>query len=120
MKPLSIDLRQRIVDAITAGESRSSVARRFCVSYQTVCNLLAYLEERGTLEPQKSGSSKNKKFDDLSLTALRSWIEDKNDLTLKKIQERLQSEFNLDVSQVAIWKQLTAMRMTWKKNESRS
>lgn len=119
MKPLSMDLRQRIVAAVAAGESRSSVARRFRVCCQTVCNLLGYLEERGTLEPKKTGSSENKKFDETTLSALRSWVEEKNDLTLGKLQKRLQDEFALDVSQAAIWKQLTAMRMTWKKNEPR-
>jgi len=119
MKPLSMDLRQRIVDAVAAGETRSSVARRFRVCHQTVCNLLAYLSERGTLEPLKTGSTNNKKFNETSLAALRSWVEEKNDLTLEKLQKRLQEKFDIDVSQVAIWKQLTAMQLTWKKNKSR-
>ena len=120
MKPLSMDLRQRIVDAVAAGESRSSVARRFRVCHQTVCNLLMYLSERGTLEPLKTGSADNKKFDETSLSALGSWVEEKNDLTLEKLQRRLQEEFDIEVSLVAIWKQLTAMRLTWKKNKPRS
>ena len=119
MKPLSLDLRQRIVDAVAAGESRSSVARRFQVCCQTVCNLLAYLSERGTLESQKTGSTNNKKFDAVSLAELRSWVEEKNDLTLEKLQKRLKDEFSLEVSQVAIWKHLTAMQLTWKKNKPR-
>ncbi len=119
MKPLSVDLRQRIVDAVTGGESRTSVARRFCVSCQTVCNILGYLEKRGTLEPEKTGSSANKKFTEASLVAMRAWLEEKNDLTLRELQERLAREFVLEVSQVSIWKQLAAMRMTWKKNKPR-
>jgi len=116
MKPYSIDLRQRIVNAVKAGESRVSVAKRFNVGYATVRNYLK-LDVLGALEPQKKKVRPCKKFTPAALDALKAWLEEKNDLTLKQIQQRLAADFQIQVSQPSIWDRLMAMNLSWKKND---
>jgi transposase len=52
MKPYSPDLRRRIVDAVGAGESKSAVARRFCVERSTVRRYAQQWERTGSLIPK--------------------------------------------------------------------
>lgn len=118
MKPYSIDLRQRIVDAVKAGESRTSVARRFKVGYQTVRNYLK-LDAHGSLEPRKTQTRASRKFTPVALKALKAWLEEKNDLTLKQLQRRLLEQFQIQISLPSIWDRLVAMNLTWKKNDTR-
>ena len=115
MKPYPIELRQRITNAVKAGESRKSVAKRFDVGYATVRNYLK-LDALGSLEPRKTKKSVTyKKFTLAALDAVKAWLEEKNDLTLKQIQRRLADEFQIHVSQPSIWDRLVAMNLSWKK-----
>ena len=58
MKPLSIDLRKRIVEAFEQGEgSRSTLAARFGVGEATVQRLLRLKRTTGSLQPKPSGGS---------------------------------------------------------------
>ena len=118
MKAFSIDLRRRVVGAVKAGESKASVSRRFEVSYSTVKNYLK-LDAGGSLEPRKSGSRAYRKFTPAALDAMKAWLEEKNDLTLKQLQRRLADGFRIQVSQPAIWNCLAAMDFAWKKNGPR-
>jgi len=114
-QPLSLDLRQRIVAAVHAGESKAAVARRFDVCRRTVTNY-ARLEAAGALEPKPNILRPLRKFTPQAVEAMKNWInKEKNDLTLAQMQKRLLDEFGISVSQVAVWDRLTAEKMTWKK-----
>jgi transposase len=52
MKAYSPDLRQRILAAVQAGDSKSAVARRFCVERSTVHRYLRQWERTGSLAPR--------------------------------------------------------------------
>jgi transposase len=49
MRAYSIDLRQRIIAAVQAGDAKSAVARRFCVERSTVRRYLHQWERTGSL-----------------------------------------------------------------------
>ena len=116
MKPYPIELRQRIVNAVKAGESRKNVAKHFDVGYVTVRNYLK-LDALGSLEPRKKKRAAiYKKFTPAALDAMKVWLEEKNDLTLKQIQQRLAADFQIQVSRPVIWERLAAMNLSWKKN----
>ena len=119
MKAFSIDLRQRIVDAVKGGESMASASRRFEVSYSTVRNYLK-LVAAGSLEPRKRKTVifRKLKFTREALDAMKAWLAEKNDLTLKEIQQRLFERFGISVSLPAICGRLMAMDFGWKKNDS--
>ena len=57
MKPYSIDLRQKIVESVRRGVSKSETARRFGVSRSTVRRYLRQLDEEGALAPRKAPGS---------------------------------------------------------------
>ena len=52
MKAYSLDLRQRIVDAVEAGDSPDAVAETFRVSRATVYRYLALQQTQGSLLPK--------------------------------------------------------------------
>ena len=58
MKALSLDLRQRIADALEAGQNQTSVAQRFDVSLSSVERLARKKRHGHSLEP---GTSPGKK-----------------------------------------------------------
>jgi putative transposase len=118
MKPLSVDLRHRILASVAAGESQTSVAKRYQVSRRTVYGLVQ-LAKVGDVEPAPHpGNPTAKKLTPFALELLQNWLQAKSDLTLKKIQRRFRDELGIYVSQTAIWKRMRAMKLTWKKNGS--
>ncbi len=54
MSAYSLDLREKIVESVKKGVSKSETARRFGVDRATVKRYCKQLDERGTLEPRKA------------------------------------------------------------------
>ena len=54
-KPLSLDLRRRIVACVEAGHSRRAAATKFDVSPSFVVELMRRYRETGSLEPARQG-----------------------------------------------------------------
>lgn len=54
-KPLSLDLRRRIVACVEAGQSRRAAAAKFDVSPSFVVELMRRYRETGSLEPARQG-----------------------------------------------------------------
>ena len=118
MKAYSLDLRQRIVEAVKSGKDKHSVAEQFKVSYTSVRNYLK-LDAGGCLEPTKKKQTRPlKKFTRESIDAMKTWLEEKNDITLKEIQERLQDEFSIRVTHSSIWERLQVIELTLKKQST--
>ena len=119
MKAYSLDLRQRIVDAVKEGEDKAIVAQQFKVSLTSVRNYLK-LDAAGCLEPTKKKQTRTlRKFTTESIDAMKTWLEEKNDLTLKQIQERLHAEFQICVVESSVWNRLQDMELSVKKNVPR-
>ncbi len=55
VRPYSLDLRERVVAAVEAGESRRSAARRFGVSDSTGVKWLQRVRATGSVKPSKIG-----------------------------------------------------------------
>jgi transposase len=54
MRAYSLDLRQRIVDAVDSGQPKPAAAKRFGVSARTVTRYLAQRQATGDLAPRSS------------------------------------------------------------------
>jgi len=54
MSGYSLDLREKIVESVKKGVSKSETARRFGVDRATVKRYCKQLDERATLEPRKA------------------------------------------------------------------
>ena len=57
-RPLSLDLRWRIVDAVTAGGSVRAVASRFAVSPSSVSNISRLWRATGDVTPKPMGGDR--------------------------------------------------------------
>ena len=57
-RPLSLDLRERIVEAVEAGSSRREAAERFEVSVSCAIKLLQRWERTGSVAPAPMGGRK--------------------------------------------------------------
>ena len=57
-RPYSLDLRQRVVDAVEAGASRRATAGRFEVSTSFVIKLMQRFKRTGSVEPDRYGGWK--------------------------------------------------------------
>jgi transposase len=90
MKPLSNDLRQRILDAVDNREgSRRKLAERFSVNTSTITRLLQLRRQTGSFEPRPHGGGVAPTLDDDALGRLRALVEVTPDATLEALKQRL-------------------------------
>jgi putative transposase len=116
-KPYSMDLRGRVMAAITSGQTREAVALRFEISLSSVGRYIKRFREKGSLAPDKFGGHKRHTLADEE-KRLRGWIAECPDITLAEIKERLH-ETGIEVGQTAIWNFLRHLGLSYKKNTAR-
>ncbi len=98
MKPLSLDLRKRIVAAYERGEgSQQEMALRFGVGTSTVERLLKQWRQTGSLEPQKQGGSEPIVSQEQQ-SQVEQWLEEDPDLTQNDLAQRFTAETGRKVS----------------------
>ena len=111
-KPLSIDLRERIIDAYDQGSiSQQAVAQRFCVSVEFVKKLIRQRLELGDIGPQYRNCGRKPKITEGHRQRMTELIEEQPDLTLEEIGQRL----GLSCTIQAIHYVLKDMGITYKK-----
>lgn len=121
MRSLSADIRRDIVIMVTSGENITMVARMFNVSRQTVYNILrSGGHSRKKIGDTVGDKSKIKKLSSEVMALIEYWVRDRDDMTLRRLQERLKAEVGISVSQVAIWKRMKAMKVEWKRGRRSS
>lgn len=115
-RPYSRDLRERVVKAVVAGQSRQEVARRFGVSPSFAIKLLQQWEKTGTLEPRQIGGQK-----DFALrpheALVRRFVASHPDQTIDELTARLGSA-GISISRAAVGRFLVALDLTVKKRRS--
>lgn len=115
-RPLSKDLRQRIVAAVEGGESRHLAAKRFAVSPSCVIKLMRRWRETGSVEPGQMGGWK-----DHALAAhepvVRALIATHCDLTLEELRDALGRE-GIGIGRSSVDRFLKARGLTLKKSRS--
>jgi transposase len=90
MKPLSDDLRQRILDAVDNREgSRRGLAARFKVNVSTITRLLQLRRQTGSSQPRPHGGGVAPTLDHDALERLRGLVEQTPDATLEALGQRL-------------------------------
>lgn len=93
MKPYSLDLRQKIVDAYAAGGiSQRQLAQNFGVTLGFVQSLLKRQREFQTIAPKVRTEQTPTKLDAVQLETLRQLVEAQPDATLGELQQRLQAQ----------------------------
>src|SRR6516165_112646 len=90
MRPLSNDLRQRILAAVDNPEgSRRQIAKRFVVDVSTITRLLQLRRQTGSIAPRPHAGGTTPRLDQEALRRLRQLVEDDPDATLGQLQQRL-------------------------------
>jgi transposase len=114
-KPISLDLRERIVAAYVGKEgTREEVAKRFKVSVGMVKKLLAQKDRTGDLRPRYRFCGRKARVEPEHGRSMRQLVEREPDLTLEEIKRRL----GLDCTIGAIHWVLSRMGLTYKKRRS--
>ena len=113
MKPISLDLRKRIVEAYDAGEgTRQEIAERFKVSVPMVKKLLGQRRKIGSLEPQVHRCGRKPRFEQQDLLWLQKTVDKKPDITL----EELRATSSKQCCHMTILRALRQLRAAYKKN----
>jgi transposase len=116
-RPYSIDLRERAVSAVEAGQSRRQVANLFKLGVSSVIRWCQRRRSTGTCAAKPMGGRRR-----LVLLAERDWLLARlsaaPDLTVRGLQSEL-GERGVKVSYGAVWAFLAAEGLTFKKNPAR-
>jgi len=115
-KPLSMDLRERVVAAVLKeGMSARRAAARFGVSESSAIKWVRRQRETGSVAPSKIGGYKPR----LLSGELRDWLLDRarRDFTLRGLVAEL-GERGVKVDYVQVWRFVHAEGLSFKKNRS--
>lgn len=90
MRPYSLDLRQKIVDAYEIGNiSQRQLAKNFGVALSFIETLLKYSREQGSIVPKVRTMQTPTKLNVAQLEVLRQLVETQPDATLAELREQL-------------------------------
>lgn len=114
MKPLSMDLRERIVAAYEAGEGSYEVlAKRFSVGPTVVGKLVRQKRDLATLEPQVHRRGRKAAVSDEKEAQLRQHLEQYPDATVLERRDAL----GIECSEKTMWQTLRKMGWRFKKSQ---
>jgi putative transposase len=112
-KPYGMELRDRVVAAVAAGESRRGAARRFGVSESVAVKWLLRLKRTGSVRPGQMGGHRRP-----ALEGEREWvlarIAEKPDLTVRALAAEL-AERGVKASPYAVWSFFQREQLSFKK-----
>ena len=114
MSAYSLDLREKIVESVKKGVSKSETARRFGVDRATVKRYCKQLDERGTLEPRKA-PGKKPKLDEKASKLLLEDLQQRPWATHSQRAEFLFALLGLRVSEATVCRAVGRLRRSRKK-----
>lgn len=117
-RPLSNDLRERVVSAVLGGESSRAVARRFGVAVSSVVKWSQRYRASGSVAPGKMGGHRKPALDP-HRAFIRERIEQTPHLTLHGLKAELAVR-GVHVSHNAVWLFLRREGLRFKKNAVRA
>lgn len=118
MRPLSQDLRERIIAARERGAGTGEVCQRFGVSRKSVERFWKQHSLTGACHPKQIGGYRRSKLEKHDRT-LRRWIAKQSDLTLSELQKRCLEQLQVTIGITALWHRLEQLGLSYKKNDAR-
>lgn len=98
MKPYSMDLREKILETYTEGESSyRQIAQRFRVSLSLITRVISRYRKENTLKPRPIGRPKKGKLEPYKHKILE-YLELNNDLTLEQLCQKFTTDTGIKVS----------------------
>ena len=118
VRPYSLDLRERVVLAVEAGESRRSAARRFGVSESTAVKWLQRVRSTGSVKPAKMGVYVRPLLEGEREWILGRFAEAGSDLTVRGLAAELTAR-GVKTGPYAVWAFFKREGLTVKKKSAR-
>lgn len=118
-KPLSTDLRERLVSVVDGGMTRRSAAKRFGVAASTAIKWVDQWHRTGDVEPRPQGGDHRSHRLEAHAEEILELIEETPDITLSELAEHLDEMHGVKAAQSTIWRLLDRHGMTFKKNRAR-
>jgi transposase len=119
-KPLSEDLRTRIVRAVEEGMSRRAAAERFGISVASAVRFVKEWRQSGATKAKPQGGDQRSRRIEQHHEAIMRAIEAKPDMTLVELSEMLKSQRGASFAPSSIWRFLDRHGVTFKKKRARS
>ena len=116
MKTYSLDLRQRLVDAVDDGiDTYSEIAKEFGVHESYIYKLLRQRRDLGHIAPLPHGGGAQLKLNDKALNILTKLVKQEPDMTLDELRLQLRKKTKINVSVSTIWYGLEKRDLSVKK-----
>ena len=113
-KPLSVDLRERVVAAVDGGLSRRKAAERFGVSISSAIRWTSLRRRTGELRPKRQGGDKRSARIEAHGLLILSLMEARRDITLVELQAAL-AERGIVAAVSTLWRFFDRNGITLKK-----
>jgi transposase len=117
-KPLSLDLRCRIVAFVEAGHSRRAAAAKFDVSPSFVVELMKRYLETGSLEPARQGRPPGGRLTPLQGFLIQT-VEDRPDITMPELAELVHAKHGVTADPSWFSRCLISLGFSYKKISDR-
>ncbi len=113
-RALSVDLRRRVVAAISEGMSCRQAAIRFGVSAASAIRWWSLKRSSGSVAPKALGGDRRSERIEAHAGLILGLVERASDITLKEIRAEL-AEAGVAVGIGTLWRFFARRRRTWKK-----
>ena len=118
-RPLSDDLRERVIGAVAGGMSRRAAATRFGVAASTAIKWADHWRKTGSRQPRPQGGDKRSHRIEAHREEILALVEETPDMTLAEIAGHLEHTHGLRVAPSTVWRLLDRHAVTFKKNRAR-
>jgi transposase len=118
-KPLSMDLRERLLSAVEGGMSRRSAAKLFSIAPSTAIKWVDQQRRTGDVRPRAQGGDHRSHRLEAHADELLALVRETKDLTLSQLASHLDETYGMKVAKSTIWRLLDRHDMTYKKNSAR-
>jgi len=118
-RPLSEDLRVRVIKAVEEGMSRRAAAERFEISPASAVRFVREWRESGTKRAKRQGGDRRSHRIEAHREFILSAVDAKPDLTLEEVAKMLESEREASFAPSSIWRFLDRHAITFKKKPAR-
>lgn len=116
-RPLSNDLRERIIGAVEGGMSCNAAAADYDVAVSTVIKLVQRWKSTGSYKAKPMGGYRGHKLSDHKELVLKL-VAAKPDATLAELGEQLKAN-KVNASRMGIFRFLNHLKLSYKKNRTR-
>jgi transposase len=118
-KPLSLDLRLRVVDAVESGMSRRAAAERFGIAPSAAIKWHRLWRRTGSVEPRPQGGDKRSDRIEALADEILALVAAAPDITLEEIAQRLKAEHGERFAPSSVHRFFERRGISFKKNRAR-